>query len=274
MSTTYLVSGTTRGIGRGLVSALLLRPNTLVFAGVRDPSAKGTLHLNSRLTFSLLQSLTPCPAAQDLLSLPKAPDSSVFLVKLDSSSESDAAQAIQTLQQEHNITHLDVVIANAGILTTAAPCREVTLDSLRSHFEINTLGPIILFQACLSLLQKSPDPKFVLTTSAVASCTIAPSLPAPVVAYAVSKVAANWFVSRAQGEHPEICFLPIHPGLVVTDMSSSFMEHAAEPGSGDDFLRAISVEECVKGYLQVVDKATKEKDGGKFLQWDGEVLPW
>lgn len=52
------------------------------------------------------------------------------------------------------------------------------------------------------------------------------------------------------------------------------MEHAAEPGSGDDFLRAISVEECVKGYLQVVDEATKEKDGGKFVQWDGEGLPW
>lgn len=52
------------------------------------------------------------------------------------------------------------------------------------------------------------------------------------------------------------------------------MDLAATPGSGAVFLRAITVDECVEGYLQVVDEATKEKHGGKFVQWDGEGLPW
>ncbi len=38
MSTTYLVSGGNRGIGKGLVSQLLSRPNTTVITLVRDPN--------------------------------------------------------------------------------------------------------------------------------------------------------------------------------------------------------------------------------------------
>ena len=146
-------------------------------------------------------------------------------------------------------------------------------DSIREHFEINTLGPISLFQAALPLLKKASTPKFVVTTSGIGSSTIAPSLPAPVAAYGVSKAAVNWFLSRAHGEHDDITFIPIHPGLVETDMSGSFVDHVSGT-EAENQIRVISVEESVKGYLNVVDKATRENDSGKFVQWDGEGLPW
>lgn len=36
----------------------------------------------------------------------------------------------------------------------------------------------------------------------------------------------------------------------------------------------ISPEESAAGILQVVDASTREKDGGKFLNYDGSALEW
>lgn len=77
-NTIYFISGTTRGIGKGLVQSLLQRPDTTVIAGVRDRSAT---------------------AAQALLDLSKAQGSKLILVKLDSESETDAKEAVQLLQE-------------------------------------------------------------------------------------------------------------------------------------------------------------------------------
>lgn len=76
--TTYLISGTTRGIGRGLVKSLLARPNTTVIAGVRDTQAKTALALND---------------------LSKGNGSNLILVKIDASIETDPQDAISTLQK-------------------------------------------------------------------------------------------------------------------------------------------------------------------------------
>ena len=77
-NTTYLISGTTRGIGKGLVQSLLQRPNTTIIAGVRDTTA---------------------PAALALHDLPKAQNSHLILVRLNSTSETDAEEAVKYIQK-------------------------------------------------------------------------------------------------------------------------------------------------------------------------------
>lgn len=62
---TFLITGTTRGIGRGLVASLLLRENSVVIAGVRDPEAK---------------------AARTLEDLPRGKESRVVVVRVDATS--------------------------------------------------------------------------------------------------------------------------------------------------------------------------------------------
>jgi norsolorinic acid ketoreductase len=45
--TVCLISGANRGIGRGLVEALLSRPNTTIIAAVRNPNVAASQSLNS-----------------------------------------------------------------------------------------------------------------------------------------------------------------------------------------------------------------------------------
>jgi hypothetical protein len=46
-NTVCLISGANRGVGRGLVEALLSRPNTTIIAAVRNPNVAASQSLNS-----------------------------------------------------------------------------------------------------------------------------------------------------------------------------------------------------------------------------------
>lgn len=111
------------GIGKGIVASILGRPDTVVIAAIRDLS-------NS----------------SEISSLPTAPGSRLIIVKVDGKSPSDATIAIESLQSQ-GITHIDVLIANSGVLDQWGPVSEVKSQDLRDHFEINTIAPIALFQA-------------------------------------------------------------------------------------------------------------------------------
>lgn len=81
------------GLGRALAEAYLSRPSHTVVAGVRD--------VNSAMAASLKD-------------IPTAQDSSVMLVRLNSTSDTDTHEAVEAMQAA-GINHLDIVIANAGI---------------------------------------------------------------------------------------------------------------------------------------------------------------
>ena len=100
-NTVYLITGANRGIGLGLVTALLKRPNTTVIAGVRDTTAS---------------------TSQALSSLPTANASKVVVVQIDSNNQYSAELAIKGLK---DIDHIDTVIANAyePIPSLLVPCR-------------------------------------------------------------------------------------------------------------------------------------------------------
>ncbi|KAK0111558.1 hypothetical protein ONS95_001908 [Cadophora gregata] len=116
-NTTVLITGANRGIGKGLLEIYLARPSHTVIAAVRDPST-----------------------AKSLDSLPKGKDSTLIIVKIDSSSETDPASAISTLKTQHSITNLDIVIANAGISSAPpTPVSSVSISQIQTHWQINVL---------------------------------------------------------------------------------------------------------------------------------------
>jgi norsolorinic acid ketoreductase len=248
---TYLITGANRGIGKGLASSLLQRPNITVIAAVRDV-AKSISALDS---------------------LPKASGSKLIIVKLDSSSEADPKNAAVQLQTEHGITSLDVVIANAGIAHSGATIANTSFDALRDHFAINTIGPILLFQAVKPLLQasKSGNPKFLAISMAIGSIgaqTAFASFPQTLSPYGASKAALNWAVARIHFEESWATAYVTHPGLVLTEMASGMgsVEQLKAFGS-------ITVEESVKGVLSTLDKADRSISG-TFQNYDGTTLPW
>ncbi|KAA6407047.1 MAG: hypothetical protein FRX48_09113 [Lasallia pustulata] len=187
-NTTYLITGAHRGnqplrglpradseqgIGRGLTAAYLSRPDDTVIAAIRDPSHA---------------------TAKSLPEVSKGHGSALITVKLDSSVPADAATVIQSLQSEHNISALDVIIANAGINddSNLGPVAQLSIDVLDQHVRINAYAHLLLFQAALPLLEKAKTPKFVAITSGIGSIGIMEHIPFPMGGYGASKAILNF----------------------------------------------------------------------------------
>jgi norsolorinic acid ketoreductase len=252
-SLTYLITGANRGLGKGFVAALISRPNTTVIAAVRD-----------------VAKCTPI-----LEQLPKAYGSKLVIVKIDSSVESDAKDAVKELQSKHGISAIDVVIANAGIGHSGSTVADLPASVVREHIEVNTIGPILLFQAFKPLLQasKSGNPKFIALSTALGSLTLQETfaaLPIQFTPYSISKTALNLVVKKINIDEPWLTAYVTHPGLVKTDLAT-FLD---DPNIDAEQLGAIEVDESIRGILTTMDKATKKDIGGTFQNYDGTVLPW
>jgi len=181
------------GIGRALVAVYLSRPNSIVVAAVRDPSTD---------------------TSRSLTSLPKHETSKLIIVKLDSSSDSDAVAAVETLVCVDSISHLDVVVANAGIFEAPGPTDQLRIEDVRKHIDVNGIAPLLLFQATEGLMRKAEkQPKFVLVGAALASLTQMEHFATqPWVAYGASKTLANYFVRKMHFENDWLIAFTIHPG--------------------------------------------------------------
>ncbi|KZO92377.1 NAD(P)-binding protein [Calocera viscosa TUFC12733] len=241
----YLVSGANRGVGLALVTELLARDDTVVFAGARNPSAAKDLHaLEAKYTGKL------------------------HTVKLTSGDKADNDAAVAKIKEIAG--HLDVVIANAGISNSFTHTADIPLEEVREHFEVNVLGTLALFQAAYPLLKSAESAKFVTISSQLGSIQHGPLVPWPTTAYGTSKAASNWLSRKVYFEYPGLITVAIHPGVVKTDMSAFAI--ANEPALAN--FPMITAEESATGILKVVDAAVLEKDGPKFRNWDGKVLPW
>ncbi|KAK1657557.1 short-chain dehydrogenase [Colletotrichum godetiae] len=252
--TTVLVTGAGRGIGSGFIATLLLRPSSTVIAAVRDPS-------NS--------------SARALQDLPKGEGSKLIIVKIDSSIETDPAEAVSALRRDHDINALDVVIANAGIAHSSGPVIKTSTAAIKDHFAVNTIGPLLLFQATAPLLKASNSgrPVFVAVTSMIGTISGMESLedlPPALSPYGSSKAALNWFIRRLHFEETWLTSFVVHPGTVATDMVHSVIE-------GTDLkledLGAITVEESVSRIVGRIDTASRDISG-TFQNYDGTHLPW
>jgi len=152
-------------------------------------------------------------------------------VKLTSASENDNRAAAQFLQEK--IGKVDVVIACAGksfVVSSAcltstsgsstgrATIASATLTQLRSDFEINTIGPIVLFQAFESLLSASDargGAKFIIVSSVLGQ--IAEASDYSYDAYGISKAGANFVAKKLSQEVP---------GLISFPMQYAIFEHS------------------------------------------------
>lgn len=247
----YLITGANRGIGRGLTAALLTRRHTTVIALVRDP-----------------QDAT----SQSLSSLVQGQDNKVIVVPYDASVASSAAAAVETIEKTHDIHALDVVIANAGAAAAMGPGATAKPEHFVSDFTINTLGPFLLFQATAPLLRNSPHTgKFFTVSSALGSTTIVDKTQwLPAMSYGISKAAVNHTMRRLHFENPDLIVTVFHPGLVQTAMGNQAAAYAGLPGGAP-----VTIEDSVKGILDLVDKADRETASGRFFDVNsGSELPW
>jgi len=77
------------------------------------------------------------------------------VVKYDAAVEQDAFDIVKQLQKKHGVDHLDIVVANAGIVKSYPLVKEVKRAKILEHLEVNVFGVVSLYQATRDLLQKS-----------------------------------------------------------------------------------------------------------------------
>ena len=77
------------------------------------------------------------------------------MVKYDASIEQDAADLVTQLKEKHGIDHVDIVVADAGIMTEFPLVKDVKKQQVLGHLQVNSFGVVSLYQATRDLLQKS-----------------------------------------------------------------------------------------------------------------------
>ncbi|KAK3307361.1 uncharacterized protein B0T15DRAFT_174735 [Chaetomium strumarium] len=264
--TVYLITGANRGIGLAITSLLLTRPNTTVIATSRKPlslSAVGgaNVHPTSKLVPVLLDEVDPAITSATLPA---------------------------RLTAEHGITHLDVVIANAGtssafegvMSSSASTTGADPGKAMLRDFEVNAVGPARLFGALWPLLDSHREradedregmrkvKKFVLMSSSLGSIGALEQESLPGVSYGMSKAAANWWAKKVSVElKGRLLVGIIHPGWVQTGLGQAL---ASAVGFGEP---PTTPEQSAKAVVEQIDNLTPEKSG-QFLKYNGEQLPW
>jgi len=92
---------------------------------------------------------------------------------------------------------------------------------MADHFAVNTIAPLLLFQATAPLLNSAATPKFVVLSSGAGSISDVDKLPVENTAYGASKAAVNFVTRRIHYENPNLIAFPINPGWLQTDVSSA-----------------------------------------------------
>lgn len=151
---------------------------------------------------------------------------------------------------------VDWIFLNAGIWRTES-LHDLNFQTILEQFEVNTLGPLRIFQALSSSLKSGA--KLGLVSSQMGS--IGDNQSGGRYGYRMSKAALNMAGAslacdlRSRG----IAVALLHPGYVATDMT----HHRG----------TTTARESARGLIEVMDELNLEKSGG-FWNFRGEPLPW
>ncbi|NJO03078.1 MAG: SDR family NAD(P)-dependent oxidoreductase [Bacteroidia bacterium] len=212
----YVITGTSSGIGTVLAYELLKRGATVV-AGNR----------NIKKAESALQSIKK-----------EGDHFGEFLnLEIDVSSFVSVRKFAEIVISNANISHIDGLILNAGIM--ALPERKVSVDGFELQMATNVLGHHLLTSLLLPKIKLAKNAVIVSTSSSASSVPKDPKLWEdlnadkkydPWEVYGVSKMAAYHFRDglreqlAIQGYSEKIKVVSTHPGLTATPLLVSLGE--------------------------------------------------
>ncbi|KAL4958690.1 uncharacterized protein BDV14DRAFT_207550 [Aspergillus stella-maris] len=249
-STNVLITGVARGIGKALAAAYLSRPNHTVIGTVRDITA---------------------PSVESLKNHPTAPGSRLLLFTLESTNAEDYSKLKSSITSA-GLSHLDVVVHNAGAASPSGTLATVDPDAVVSLFNVNTVSTLRLFQVTRELLAVSPgkEPKWMSMSSilgTIGGCETFQSFRG--TPYALSKSGVNWVTMAIHASEKWLTAFAVHPGLVQTDMGNKGAQMMGLKEAPN------KIEEAVTKSIATIDGATRGKTSGKYLNIiDGVEIPW
>ena len=155
---------------------------------------------------------------------------------------------------------VDLLVNNAGV----GDGRWQKLEDIDDKWsldvlDINAIGPVRMVQALYEKMSHDRLTKVAMISSLMGSIDDCKS--GRSYAYRASKSALNMFTAAMKNEALEnnITFAILHPGWVKTGMGGS--------------MAPVTMPESVTGMMKVLESQTLE-NSGRFIQYDGEILPW
>jgi len=238
-----LITGASRGLGFGLVQQYAEAHNkNQVFAGVR--SVNGT-------------------TSKGLISFAKT-HTNVHIIPLDVSNDQSVVDSVSHVTKLVN--HIDVIVNNASHLGRPDGVKTTSAD-LVTTYRTNVVGPLLVVQAYLPLLQASSEAKVIIVSSTVGSNSLASKYVASgFYSYYTSKAALNYLNNLLSHAIPNILFLAIHPGWVDTDMGGAAAEGTRPPTTIQDSVQAIR--------YYTAEKNAKANNGEYLDITNGQIIAY
>ncbi|MCB1643076.1 MAG: SDR family oxidoreductase [Xanthomonadales bacterium] len=170
----------------------------------------------------------------------------------------DDEQQIAELPKRFGIESLDLLINNAGSLVSGERLGNLQADIMRSAFQTNVIGPVLLTQALAPALAAQGG-WVVNLSSELGSISRRSGFFTPT--YCASKAALNMWTRLLDfalaGQ--QVRCIALHPGWVQTDMG------------GDD--APLDPATSVASMISLIDQLGPEQ-AGAFLSFDGQTLEW
>ena len=243
---TALVVGASGGIGRAIARRLLQESGIQrVYATYRQPNNAATL------------------LAID--------DDRLRTLKVDITSADDLQSLAANIRADQS--HPDFVINCAGLLHEDALQPEKSLsqcnqDALARLFQVNSIAPLMLAKAILPLIPRNRAGHFAVLSAMVGS--IGDNRLGGWYGYRASKAALNQLMKTLAVEshrsHPQLCITSIHPGTTDTGLSRPFQANVKPE-------KLYSPIQSAERILRVI-RAGSPEDSGRFVNWDGKLIPW
>eukprot|EP00794_Sanderia_malayensis_P014983 gene14983-16529_t len=248
LARSVFVTGSNRGIGLEFVKQLI-KPEKApehVFAACRSPDK-----------------------AEDLKKIAEE-HKNVHIVKLDVYNMDDIKHAKEIVAKHAGDLGLNVLINNAGMFFPERNLQDVTAEQMMQCYQANVIGPTMLIQEFLPLLQQASKHE----ASKEMSCAKAAILNMSTIvatmdnnamkgtySYKASKIGLNMVNKNLSLElkDDKILAVLLHPGWVQTDMGGSNA--------------MTSTKDSVAGLLNVA-QGLGQKDNGLLYDFKGNKLPW
>ena len=152
-------------------------------------------------------------SAEPLKSLSVAAGSRLVIIEVNLASVETIKSGIASLETDHGIERLDIVVANAAMARESPPLIEATASDIQPFIDVNAFGQLELFKAVAPLLRKSKEThgKFIYVSSTAGSLTAMTNF-LPISAYGASKALGNYLFKWLSLEQKDIIVWAQHPG--------------------------------------------------------------
>ncbi|GAA6004164.1 hypothetical protein JCM10207_002462 [Rhodosporidiobolus poonsookiae] len=270
-----VIQGAGGSLGSNFARHLLKTTSLKVVATSRDPSAAKRTILED---------------AGD-----KVDESRLKVLEVDVKEEETVRRAAEEVRKEYGEKSLRLLINASGVLHADKSIADVDTAKMLESFQLNTFGPLLAFKHFYPLLPQKNDIKGskadaspeedpangavhpglgVLATLTAKIGSIGDNGKGGWYAYRASKAAANQTIMTLQRElslrsTPSIA-VALHPGTTVGTNLSKPWTSESDAGKKPGHHHA---PEAV-GQLMEVIKGLREGDGGRFLDYKGEEIPW